>query len=263
MVFGFMLRTVMPEASPTPVHRWKCVCAYDGTAFQGWQSQVGGTGIQDVIEARLHQILGTDVRIHGSGRTDAGVHAHEQVFHFDAAWRHGPDKLLAALRVGLPPTIQVKKASRVAADFHARFSVRRKRYVYHLHLGDPDPFTRPYCWAIFHPLDLTAMRAAAAVLVGTHDFTAFTAENGSEREDSIRTLQRLDIVKHGRRVQIVAEADGFLYKMVRSLAGVLVSVGAGRLSAAEVAQLLASKRRTPAVQTAPPQGLFLAKVDYR
>ncbi len=253
----------MPETPSTSLQRWKCVCAYDGTPFQGWQSQVGGTGIQDVIEARLRQILGVELRIHGSGRTDAGVHAHEQVFHFDAAWRHGADKLLAALRVGLPPTIQVKKAARVPSDFHARFSVRRKRYVYHLHVGDPDPFTRPYCWAIFHPLDVAAMQSAAAVLVGTHDFKAFTAENGSEREDSIRTLQRLDVVKRGRRVQIIAEADGFLYKMVRSLAGVLVAVGAGRLAVAEVGPLLEGRRRTPVVQTAPPQGLFLAKVDYR
>jgi tRNA pseudouridine38-40 synthase len=132
--------------------RWKCTCAYDGGGFAGWQSQVGGTAIQDVIEARLAAIFGRPVRIHGSGRTDAGVHAHGQVFHFDAEWRHGTGKLLAAFRTGLPATIQIKSVRPVAAEFHARFQAKGKRYVYHLHLGDADPFTRPYCWAIFKPI---------------------------------------------------------------------------------------------------------------
>ena len=157
----------------SPVQRWKCVCAYDGTAFDGWQSQAGGTAVQDTIEKRLAEIFRGPIRIHGSGRTDAGVHALEQVFHFDADWKHGPEKLVAALRVGLPASIQVKSARKVSPDFHARFSVKRKRYVYHLHLGDADPFTRPYCWAIFKPLNLAAMKAAADVVRGKHDFRAF------------------------------------------------------------------------------------------
>lgn len=242
--------------------RWKCVCAYDGTAFEGWQSQPGATGVQDAIEQRLKQITGEALRIHGSGRTDAGVHALEQVFHFDYDWRHGADKLMAALRTGLPATIQIKSARPVGADFHARFSATGKRYVYHVYLGDPDPFTRPYCWALFRPLDIGAMRQAAALLLGRHDFRAFTAVNGPERENTIRDLRRLDVVKQGRRVRIVAEADGFMYKMVRSLAGVLVAVGEGRLGASDVGQFLHSRQRTHAVQTAPPQGLFLAKVFY-
>lgn len=243
--------------------RWKCVCAYDGTSFEGWQSQVGGTAIQDTIERRLAAVFRTDVRIHGSGRTDAGVHALEQVFHFDASWRHGPDKLLAALRAGLPRTIQIKSVRAAAPDFHSRFSAVRKRYVYHVHLGDADPFTRPFCWEVFKPLDVEAMRTAAKALCGQHDFRAFTAVNGAEREDTVRNLQRLDVTRRGRRLQIVAEADGFMYKMVRSLVGVLVAAGEGRLAVAEVREILASKRRTAAVQTAPAQGLFLAKVFYR
>lgn len=253
----------MPEKKPLEVQRWKCTCAYDGGPFDGWQSQAGGTAIQDTIERRLAEIFGENIRIHGSGRTDAGVHAHEQVFHFDAAWRHGAEKLLAALRVGLPATIQIKQARPVGRDFHARFSVKRKRYVYHLHLGDADPFTRPYCWMIFKPLDLDAMRAAAQGLRGVHDFRALTAINGPEREDTVRNLMRLDLVKRGQRLQIIAEADGFLYKMVRSIAGVLVAVGEGRLTAAELHRIVASRQRTPAIHTAPPQGLFLTKVFYR
>jgi len=245
------------------VRRWKCTCAYDGTAFAGWQSQKGGAAVQDVIEARLAAIFKVAVRIHGSGRTDAGVHAQGQVFHFDADWRHGAPKLLAALRSGLPATIQIKTAKPVSADFHARFKATGKRYVYHLYLGDADPFTRPYVWSVFRPLDFAAMAAAAAVLRGRHDFRAFSALNGTERETTVRDLRRLDIIRRGRRVRIVAEADGFLYKMVRSLVGTLVAVGEGKLTPAQVRALLSAPQRTPAVQTAPPQGLFLVRVFYR
>jgi tRNA pseudouridine38-40 synthase len=245
------------------VRRWKCTCAYDGTAFAGWQSQKGGAAVQDVIEARLAAIFKVAVRIHGSGRTDAGVHAQGQVFHFDADWRHGAPKLLAALRSGLPATIQIKTAKPVSADFHARFKATGKRYVYHLYLGDADPFTRPYVWSVFRPLDFAAMAAAAAVLRGRHDFRAFSALNGTERETTVRELRRLDIIRRGRRVRIVAEADGFLYKMVRSLVGTLVAVGEGKLTPAQVRVLLSAPQRTPAVQTAPPQGLFLVRVFYR
>src|SRR5687768_16515915 len=128
---------VPPESKPT---RWKCICAYDGSSFSGWQSQAGGRAIQDVIEARLEQIFKTPLRIHGSGRTDAGVHAHGQVFHFDATWRHEKEKLLAAFRVGLPASIQIKSMTAVASSFHARFDATGKRYDYHIHLGDADPF---------------------------------------------------------------------------------------------------------------------------
>lgn len=247
---------------PPGTTRWKCVCAYDGTSFAGWQSQVGGLALQDVIEARVAQIFKTPLRIHGSGRTDAGVHALGQVFHFDAAWRHDPEKLLAAFRVGLPPGIQIKSIRRAPATFHARFTAKGKRYVYHVHLGDADPFTRPYCWPVFRPLDLAAMEAAAAELRGEHDFRSFTAVNGPEREDTVRDLRRLDVRRRGRMITITAEAKGFMYKMVRSLAGVLVSAGEGKLSPHQVRDILRARRRTAIVQTAPPQGLFLVRVFY-
>jgi tRNA pseudouridine38-40 synthase len=242
--------------------RWKCVCACDGGYFAGWQSQAAGNSVQDTIEARLTQIFHRPLRIHGSGRTDAGVHALGQVFHFDAEWRHGPEKLLAAFRIGLPPTIQVKSVQAVAPVFHARFQASGKRYEYRVHLGDADPFVRPYSWPFFRPLDVTAMQAAAAVLRGRHDFRAFTALNGPAREDTVRDLRRLDVTKRGRLIRITADADGFLYKMVRSLAGVLVSAGEGKLTPRQVREILSSRVRTAAVQTAPPQGLFLVKVFY-
>lgn len=244
--------------------RWKVICAYDGTAFAGWQSQAGGTAIQDVFEARLAQIAGGLVRIHASGRTDAGVHALAQVFHFDLPWRHGADKLARALRVGLPPTLQIKSVRAAAPDFHARFQATGKRYRYRIFWGDPDPFTRPFVWALERPQPpaLAAMESVAAVLRGRHDFAAFSAFNGEPREDTVRDLRRLEIRRSGRRWDIVAEADGFLYKMVRSLVGTLVSAGYGKLDAARVAALLQAGRRTPDVETAPPQGLCLVKVFY-
>ena len=244
------------------VRRWKCICAYDGGAFAGWQSQAGVSGIQDVIETRLAELFKTPVRIYGSGRTDAGVHARAQVFHFDAEWKHPPAKLRVAIASGVPDEIQIKSVSPAAADFHARFSATGKRYVYHLHAGDADPFTRPFCWQILKPLDLSAMEAAAAVLRGSHDFRSFAADNGKVVEDTVRDLRRLDIVRRGRTIRVTAEANGFLYKMVRSLVGALVSVGEGGLTPAQIRALLAARVRTAAVKTAPPQGLFLEKVFY-
>jgi tRNA pseudouridine38-40 synthase len=243
--------------------RWKCVCAYDGRDFSGWQSQPDGNAVQDVIERRLQAILGRAVRIHGSGRTDAGVHALGQVFHFDAAWPHGAAKLLAALRGGLPPTIQVRSARMAPAGFHARFSARGKVYFYQLHQGGPaDPFLQPFCWSVRQRLDVAAMRAAARRLTGRHDFRAFSAFNGVEHQDTTRHLRRLDLTGRGARLRITAEADGFLYRMVRSLAGALVAVGQGKLTPAQIEAILRSAHRTHAVQTAPPQGLFLARVLY-
>lgn len=244
------------------LQRWKCTCAYDGGAFDGWQSQVSGQAIQDLIERRLAQLLGGPVRIHASGRTDAGVHAKGQVFHFDGAWGHGETKLLAALRTGLPQGIQVSSAKPVSPDFHARFSAIGKTYVYHLFLGDPDPFMRPYVWALHRAPDLALMEAAAAALRGEHDFRGFSAFNGVERADTVRELRTLAITRRGRRLSVTAEADGFLYKMVRSLVGALVSAGEGKLSAARIQELLTQRTRTAEVHTAPPQGLFLMRVRY-
>ncbi len=251
-----------PVASSPAASRWKCLCAYDGGAFDGWQSQPEGNAIQDVIERRLEEVFKTDVRIHGSGRTDAGVHASGQVFHFDAVWPHGADKLRAALQAGLPRSIRLKSVRRAPRDFHARFSAKGKIYSYFIHLGEADPFTAPWCWSFGRELDWEAIGEAAAILRGKHDFKAFAAEGGVERETTVRDLRRLDIKRRGRRVRLDFEADGFLYKMARSLTGALVNVGLGRLTARDIAALLKSARRTPQVPTAPPQGLFLVRVIY-
>jgi len=253
----------MPSRPAPDVQRWACVCAYDGGGFSGWQSQPDGRAVQDAIERRLKAIFGRAVRIHGSGRTDAGVHARGQVFHFDAAWTHGSVRLRAALRGGLPPTILVRSVRAVPRAFHARFSAAGKVYYYQLHHGGPaDPFLQPFCWSIRQKLDVAAMRAAARRLRGRHDFRAFAASPGAMRENTVRRLRRLEMTGRGARLRITAEADGFLYKMVRGLVGALVAVGQGKLTPAQVGAILGAARRTHLIQTAPAQGLCLARVRY-
>lgn len=252
----------MLPTKPTTTMRWKCVCAYDGSAFEGWQSQASGRAIQDVIERQLQKIFSRDVRVHGSGRTDSGVHALGQVFHFDGEWTHGPEKLRTALQGGLGHAIQIKSLRRARADFHARFDAKGKTYCYHVFLGEADPFATRYCWSFNREIDWKAMERAAALLRGRHDFKAFSANNGTERETTVRELRRLEIVRRGRTVRFTLEADGFLYKMVRSLVGALLGVGQGKLTPENIAAMLKTGQRTAAVQTAPPQGLFLVKVFY-
>jgi tRNA pseudouridine38-40 synthase len=244
--------------------RWKCTVAYDGTDFEGWQAQPGGNTIQDHIERRLAQLFKGPVRIHGSGRTDSGVHARSQVFHFDGDWPHGVEALLMALRTGYPDCIQVSHAEPVDDAFHARYSASGKHYSYTWYEGWAPPFlTRTVNSLGNRRLDCTAMRAAAAVLIGRHDFSAFSANPRDDREDNpVKDLRRLDISSDGKLVRLDAVADGFLYRMVRSLAGCLEDVGCGKLDAAAVAAILASKVRTNRVQTAPARGLCLEEVYY-
>jgi tRNA pseudouridine38-40 synthase len=243
--------------------RWRAVCLYVGTQLEGWQAQPSKRAVQDHVEKRLAEIFGREIRIHGSGRTDAGVHARGQVFHFDADWKHGAEKLERAIATGLPDSIQVRGLRRARPDFHARFGSTGKRYVYFVHRGHADPFEAPFCWSLGgRPLDVDAMRAAAKLLVGKHDFRALSAFNRVERETTVRTLRRLDVLGRGQKLRIVAEADGFLYKMVRTLVGALVGVGLGKLRPEQVAALLDGQKREHLIETAPAQGLFLWRVEY-
>ena len=248
--------------SVSKTQRWKCVCAYDGTNLHGWQSQEGGNTVQDYIERQLQKIFSQQLRIEGSGRTDSGVHALAQVFHFDATWTHGAERLRKAIETGLPRSIQIKSVRAVGPKFHARFDAKGKIYRYRLDLGEGDPFVQAYCWILNRDLDWPALRAAAKVLKGKHDFWAFSGENDRTYETTVRHLRRVQITRRGNRVAFTFEADGFLYKMVRSLTGALVNVGLGKLTVADVSTMLKSRKRIAAVVTAPPQGLFLVKVIY-
>lgn len=244
------------------VQRWKCVVAYDGGTFDGWQSQESGNTIQDILERRLAAIFKTELRLHGSGRTDAGVHALAQVFHFDAAWSHGAEKLRLALQATLPKSIQIVSVRAAPQSFHARFSAKGKIYRYHVFLGEAGPFLANYRWSVERPLDFAAMERAAKALRGKRDFWAFSGENDRTYETTVRDLRRLEIRRRGRELTFTFEADGFLYKMVRSLTGALINVGLGKLTPGHIAELIRTRKRIPTVVTAPPQGLFLVKVKY-
>lgn len=245
--------------------RWKCTVAYDGSDFEGWQAQVSGNTVQQHIERRLAYLIGRPVRIHGSGRTDSGVHATGQVFHFDGEWAHGPEILLKALRSGFPDSIQVYAAERVEADFHARFSATGKRYVYRLFEGDAPPFETRYCCSLgYRRVDEGRMNEAGQRLCGKHDFSAFGANRRDDsQENPVKDLRVLEVHREGPRLTLVTEGSGYLYKMVRSLAGCLIDVGTGKLQPEEVTEILQSRRRTARVVTAPAQGLTLERVDYR
>lgn len=244
--------------------RWKCKVAYDGTDYCGWQSQPGGRTIQDLIEARLASLFHRRVDISCSGRTDTGVHARGQVFHFDAEWRHPPELLLRALRVGYPASIQVYDVVPVDAQFHARFSATGKRYSYRLYEGYASPFEGRWCWSLRNRrVDEGKMNEAAEQLLGLHDFSAFTVNPRDDRSrDYVRELRRLDVCRDGPRLTVTTEARGYLYRMARSLVGCLVDVGIGKLSVAEVVSLRDRAVRTEKIQTAPAQGLCLEEVFY-
>jgi len=244
--------------------RWKGICAYDGTDLRGWQSQPGGNTVQDFLEMRLEKIFGKKIRIHGSGRTDAGVHAKRQVFHFDGDWKHEELKLLNALRTGIPKSIQIVSLKKVANDFHARYGVKSKRYVYYIYEGYVLPTQSRYYWSIGpYKLDIEAMQKAAKLLKGKHDFSAFSATTRSGTGgDPIKEILRLDVVKKGRYIKIITEGSGYLYKMVRSIVGALADVGMKKLSYEDLEEILKRRRRTHKVVTVPAKGLFLEKVFY-
>ena len=245
--------------------RWKCSVAFDGTDFFGWQSQVGGNTVQDYIERRLEVIFKQPIRVHGSSRTDSGVHAAAMVFHFDADWNHPVKDLLRALRVGLPKGILITSVRHVSDNFHARFSAVGKRYIYRIYEGWASPFDARFTYSLEkRKLDVEKMRKAAAYLIGTHDFSAFAAEHrGDDTEDDpVKELTKLDIIRRGQSVKIVFEGSGFLYKMARSIAGTLIDVGTGRFDPDHVDAILKSKVRTAIIVTAPAHGLILDKVFY-
>ncbi|MDE6431978.1 MAG: tRNA pseudouridine(38-40) synthase TruA [Opitutales bacterium] len=244
--------------------RWKCVCQYDGTEFCGWQSQPNRNTIQDYIEKRLSEIFGSRIKIYGSGRTDAGVHARGQVFHFDADWEHESWQLLRALRCGIPPTIRIISAEHVSKEFNARFSVKQKCYKYYLLEDFADAFGYRYNWCLGNRrLDVKSMQSVAVKFCGTHDFSAFGAnrEDG-EQHDPVKTMHVMQFSRIGNMVTFVTIGSGYLYKMVRMMVGGFVMVGLNKLTADELYGMLISGKRTQNIEVAPAHGLFLEFVEY-
>jgi tRNA pseudouridine38-40 synthase len=246
---------------------------YDGRAFHGFQAQRDACSVQGTLEEAIRRLTGESTRVRGAGRTDAGVHALGQVASVQLA--HGiemPD-LFRALNAKLPPDIRLLAAEAVAGGFHARYAARCKTYRYNLAFGAvASPFTRRYAWHFRESLDFDAMRAAAARLHGRHDFAAFQAV-GTEVASTVRTIHSVAVESGSAAlgtplpavappVIIEVVGDGFLRHMVRIIVGTLVAVGAGRVPAAGLGAIVASRARERAGPTAPPHGLFLVAVDY-
>ena len=240
----------------------KLTIEFDGTSYAGWQIQLNGLAIQQVMEESLARLVGHQVRLHGSGRTDAGVHARGMVATF-ATDRPLPLRAFSdGLNSLLPPEIAVLDAQEVPDDFHPRFDAKGKHYRYTIFNGKRRaPLLRHTAWFVRGGLDLAAMRRAAIHLVGEHDFTAFRAANCAAKT-SVRTVWSVDISRDGELVLIDVKGRGFLKNMVRIMAGTLVEVAQGKMSPDIIPRLLDAADRSLAGRTAPPHGLCLIEVYY-
>ncbi len=247
--------------------RFKLTLAYDGAAYHGWQWKKDGSAVENRVAAALAHLFISAPQVESSSRTDSGVHAWGMVAHVDVPgveYGMPPGKLALALNALLPDDIRVRSAVRVAGDFHARFDALGKQYRYQVwNARVMDPLRRNQAWHVPRALDLMAMREAADLLVGRHDFRSFTASRGGVLGDAVRNLTCCEILKKGPRVTFVIEGEGFLYKMCRGIVGTLVQVGEGRFSAESVSLILDKKDRRAAGVNAPAHGLVLWKIFYQ
>lgn len=238
--------------------------SYDGSEYSGWQLQPHCLTVQQVLQDTLSRLFaGAPIHLQGSSRTDAGVHA----LGFSASFVAPPspyisiEQLSKALNRLLPRSVRIRSVGQAPLEFNARHDAKGKAYTYVLNLGPETPFTARYSWLMRRPLDIENMRAAANYLTGTHDFSSFVVERKTI-PDAVRTIYRIDFDQFGQFLCITFVGNGFLYKMIRCLMGLLEVVGRGLLEPAEAARILAAKDRVAAPETAPPHGLFLMKVFY-
>lgn len=246
--------------------RLQLILAYDGRAFAGWQSQTGGDAVQDKVEQALAGVLHATVRVHGAGRTDAGVHALAQSAHVDVPNRRlTSNEWLGALNAALPATIRVMRSRYVPATFHARFSARGKVYRYRLWRDRVlPPLEYGLAWHVPSGFDLSIIEREAKQFVGRHDFSAFAANRGHPERDTIRTIDWVRVRGAGKCVAIEISGSGFLYKMVRLMVGALVRVARGQSAEGEIARRLLQPGETTSAarNAAPAVGLFLVRVRY-
>jgi tRNA pseudouridine38-40 synthase len=245
------------------VPRYKITVEYDGTPFVGWQIQDNGPSVQGLIITAIAAFSGETVALQGAGRTDAGVHAFGQVAHFDLTREREPDKVCDALNAHLRPhPIAVLAAEQVEDTFHARYSATKRHYLYRIINRRADlALDRHRVWRYPRHLDAAAMQAAAQRLVGQHDFTTFRAAE-CQAKSPVKTLDKLHVERAGEDIRIVAEARSFLHHQVRSMVGSLVLVGEGKWSSDMLAGALAARDRSACGPVAPPDGLYLVRVEY-
>lgn len=243
--------------------RYKLTIEYDGTPFAGWQQQANGPSVQGRIEAALGRLTPDQVSVRGAGRTDAGVHALGQVAHVDLAKVWEPLRLREALNAHLrPDPVAILAVEQVDADFDARHSARARTYLYRiLNRRAPPALERNRVWHVMHALDAGAMHEAAQGLIGKHDFTTFRSAH-CQAASAVKTLDRLAVTRYGEELHIEAKARSFLHNQVRSMVGSLKLVGEGRWPVSRPAKALAAMDRAACGGVAPPDGLYLVKVDY-
>ena len=240
----------------------KLIIEYDGTGYAGWQRQNNALTVQQVLEEALERLCGHKVQLIASGRTDSGVHARGQVANFTTCSSIPPERFSYALNVLLPRDIRVKSSEEVSLDFHARYSATAKKYRYSMVVNS---YGTAIGWQYYHhiytPLDVQAMKEAAEHFKGIHDFAAFMAA-GSPVKSTVRTVYEAEIIEDKPFLHFVVKGNGFLYNMVRIMAGTLIDVGKGKICPSQIPHIIASKDRKQAGQTAPPHGLFLEEVYY-
>ncbi len=244
------------------MRRIMLVVAYDGTNYCGWQLQPNGRTIEEVLNCELSRILKEDIRVIGASRTDAGVHALGNVAVFDTSARIPGEKVAYALNQSLPEDIRVQCSGDVPIAFHPRRCHTKKTYEYTIYNHKfENPIGRQYAYFFHHPLHVKRMQEAADYLVGTHDFKSFCNIH-TQVEDTVRTIYRCEVKKDGSLIKIQIEGNGFLYNMVRIIAGTLIDAGTGVLAPADMLTILAKKNRDAAGRTAPARGLKLVKIAF-
>jgi tRNA pseudouridine38-40 synthase len=243
--------------------RYKLTIEYDGAPFSGWQIQPDGLTVQGALTAAIEALSGERAVVQGAGRTDAGVHARGQIAHVDLSKDWDADTVRDALNAHLRPhPVAVLKAERAAGDFNARTSAVERHYLYRIINRRPDlAIDAGHIWRVPRPLDAAAMHTAAQRLVGKHDFTTFRSTE-CQAKSPLKTLNRLDVVRSGDEINVLASARSFLHNQVRSMVGSLVVVGEGKWGPDDLAAALAARDRAACGPVAPPDGLYLMRVDY-
>jgi len=244
------------------IRKIKLIIEYDGTNYGGWQVQPNAVTIQEEIEKAIYKVTGEKIRIHGAGRTDAGVHALAQAAHFETSTDIPSDRIKLAINTHLKPDIRIKESLEVNEDFHARFSAKGKIYKYSIYNDRAaSAILRNTTHSVKEKLDIESMKRAAKSFLGEHDFTAFCSA-GTDVEDKVRTIYDVKITDALPLIEIFFEGNGFLYNMVRIMAGTLIDVGRGKIAPDHVEGIIRSKNREKASPTAPAKGLCLLEVKY-